>query len=341
MAAALLALLLPQLAAARIGGAAEGILAAVADYAPEEVSGGDHVTASGFTFRVNEADGVATSVSGEGELTDANVRFLGALVGAASGYGGEIAGPVADFLRSRAADLVGMGESPIEVLEYLLHLTVEAPAGAEEPLTLAVRFVPQRLSEDLFGAPARSLGPSDAPYVVREFTDLQCPFCALFAKEGMPVVRRLLERGDVRFEVHHFPLKSIHANAVVAAEALECVAEEGASGANGGGDAAFWAYHDALFENQERWAAKSDPVNTFLQIADEAGVAAAGLGLCVRSGRFSERIEAAYQLAAHTLNLTGTPSIFVGELKLSDYRNFDEYLRLMRLGDALRLEQAP
>ncbi len=337
-------LLLPLLAFstvhAQIGEEPASVLEELADYAPQAAEAEfSYVAASDFTFTVHAVQGVTTAVSGEGPLNDANMRFLGALVGAASGYGEGIAGPVADFFRSRSSDLSGMGEVPIEVMEYLMYVTVEPAAEEGEGATVAIRFQPEVRDEELFGPPAHVLGPADAPYVVREFTDLQCPFCARFLEEGMPVVMELLERGDVRFELYHFPLRSIHPNATAAAEATECVAAEAAAldGAEAG-EQAFWTFHDALFANQERWAGQSDPVNMFVTIATEAGVPAADLGLCVRSGRFNDMVEASYQNAVQDLRLTGTPSVFLGGLKVGDYASMDEYLRLMRLSDALAAE---
>ena len=104
------------------------------------------------------------------------------------------------------------------------------------------------------------------------------------------------------------------------------------------GEAAFCAFHDALFVNQARWASLGDPVNMFVTIATEAGVPAEGLGLCVRSGRYNDLVEASYQNAVQDLRLTGTPSVFVGGLKVGDYASMDEYLRLIRLYDALSAE---
>lgn len=330
---------LPGAAFAQIGEEPQTVLAALADYAPQAAQEpGTYLAASDFLFSVHHVAGVAISVSGQGPLNDANMRFLGALVGAATGYGQGISGPVADFFRSRSADIVGQGEMPIQVVEYLMHVTVEA-GETDQPGTVAVRLEPDVIDESLFGPPAHVLGPADATYVVREFTDLQCPFCARFLEEGMPVVLELMERGDVRFEVFHFPLRSIHPNANAAAEATECVAHEAATqdGFQAGEDA-FWAYHDALFENQARWAGLADPVNMFVTLATEAGVPAGGLGLCVRSGRFTDLVEASYQNAVQDLRLTGTPSVFVGGLKVGDYASIDDYLRLMRLSDALEAE---
>lgn len=326
-------MLVAATAAAQIGLAPSTVLERLADYEPVATAGAaEYTAASGFTFRVHQVDDVTVAVSGEGALNDANMRFLGALVGAATGYGDGISGPVADFFRSRSGDLEGQGEIPIEVVEYIMYVTVTGG----DPRSVAIRFEPDVVDEARFGTPAHTLGPADAAYVIREFTDLQCPYCAMFVERGMPVVMELLERGDVRFEVYHFPLKSIHPNAMAAAEAAECVASEAAAaGGAAAGEEAFWTFHDALFASQSRWSSLGDPVNTFVTIASEAGVPAEGLGLCVRSGRFTALVEASYQNAVQELRLTGTPTVFVAGLKVGDYADVAEYLRLMRLASAL------
>src|SRR5690554_2064442 len=103
-----LLLLAASSAFAALGDPASGIIEALASYEPQPVDDG-YRAANDFTFTIHSASGVATAVSGEAILNDANVRFLGALLGAASGYGPEIAGPVADFFRTRGADLAGAG----------------------------------------------------------------------------------------------------------------------------------------------------------------------------------------------------------------------------------------
>lgn len=318
---------------AQIGNEPSTIMEALSDYAPQAADQPDeYMAASDFTFRVHHQDGVTVAVSGEGTLNDPNMRFMGALIGAASGYGEGIAGPVADFFRNRATDLEGQRDVRIEVIEFVMYVTV---AGGDTR-TVAVRFEPDIVDESRFGPAAHVLGPADANFVIREFTDLQCPFCARFVEEGMPIVHELLERGDVRFEVYHFPLKSIHPNATAAAEAAECVASEAAElGGREAGEAAFWTYHDALFASMGRWAQLGDPVNMFVTIATEAGVPSEGLGLCVRSGRFTAMVDASYENAVQNLRLTGTPTVFLNGLKVGDYSSLEEYLRLMRLSTAL------
>ena len=319
--------------AAQIGNPPITVLSPLSDYQPQPSGqANEYTAASDFTFRMHHVNDVTLAISGEGALNDSNMRFMGALVGAASGYGEGISGPVADFFRNRALDLQGQGEVPIEVVEYVMYVSV----SGGEARTVSLRLEPTVVVQALFGPGAHSLGADDATYVIREFTDMQCPFCARFVEQGMPIVHELLERGDVRFEVYHFPLKTIHPNATAAAEATECVAFEAAQlGGYQAGEDAFWTFHDALFANMSRWAQQADPVNMFVTIAAEVGVPSEGLGLCVRSGRFTEMVDASYENGINNLRITGTPTIFLNGLKVSDYTSIEEYLRLMRLSSAL------
>ena len=319
-----LALLAVPHAVAGLGDPAAEIVAAVASFEPQP-SGDGYVAANDFHFAIESEQGVATSVTGAGTLTDANVRFVGALLGAASGYGSDIAGPIADFFRTRAGDLLGAGELPIQVLEFDLLATVEGPT----PGVLSFVFEPQVVDESLFPATSHYLGSRTARYVIRFFSDFQCPFCADYVETVMPALKAsVLQRDDVRFEMHHFPLRSIHPNANVAAEAAECVAQE--NGAD-----SFWTYHDALFAQQARWSGLIDPVDTLVALAAEQGLATADMGACLRTGRLGDVVESAYVAASQGLLLTGTPTVFLNGLKVGDYSDIDSYLRLMRLSDAL------
>ncbi len=341
LAAALLAALLlsfTAFSAAQIGEPTQDLVAQLEEYTPKSSPDGlSFSAASDFAFSVRSGDGLTLAVSGAGVLNDANVRFVGALIGAASDYGEGIAGPVADFFRSQAAELAGSGEVAIEVMEYLMYVDV----SDDSPRTVKIRFEPQRINADRFAAGAHSLGPADARYVVREFTDFQCPFCGVFAAEGLPLIEsELLPRGDVRFELHHFPLRSIHPNAVVAAEASECVALEAAEADPQAGEDAFWAFQHALFEQQPAWSDLPDPVDAFVVMAAELDLPNAELAACVRSGRVSDAIEEAFVAASQELRITGTPTVFLNGFKVNDYRDLESYLKLMRLSDAFEAEGA-
>ncbi len=79
-------------------------------------------------------------------------------------------------------------------------------------------------------------GTADAPVVVIEFSDFQCPFCKQFT-EGTR--HELVQRfgSNVRMVFKHLPLQPIHPQAMTAAIAAQCAQREGK----------FWEIHDRFF----------------------------------------------------------------------------------------------
>ena len=79
----------------------------------------------------------------------------------------------------------------------------------------------------------KSIGPEEAPVVVMEYGDFQCPYCQQFAAgPGRQLKQNYVDRGQVRFVYRH--LAFIGAESLWAAEASECANEQGR----------FWDYHD-------------------------------------------------------------------------------------------------
>ncbi len=82
-----------------------------------------------------------------------------------------------------------------------------------------------------------SHGPADAPVTIVEFSDFNCPYCARFVRETLPLLRE--NYGDrIRFIYRDFAI--LGPTSVDAAIASECANEQ----------SGFWAYHDLLFANQ-------------------------------------------------------------------------------------------
>ena len=98
-----------------------------------------------------------------------------------------------------------------------------------------------RLTDDV-GPADHVRGHEDAPLVLVEYGDYECPYC----RAAYPIVKeveRLL--GDELTSVfRNFPLTSVHPHAFQAAEAAEAAAAQGR----------FWEMHDYLFEHQRRLA---------------------------------------------------------------------------------------
>jgi protein-disulfide isomerase len=85
-------------------------------------------------------------------------------------------------------------------------------------------------------------GSPDAPVVLVEYGDFECPHCAAAYGVVKKLERDLPDKLAVVFR--QFPLINVHPHAQLAAEASE------AAGAQG----KFWKMHDVLFENQDALA---------------------------------------------------------------------------------------
>ncbi len=157
-------------------------------------------------------------------------------------------------------------------------------------------------------------GPHDSPVTIVEYGDFQCPYCGM----AESVVRQVLaDFGDVRYVWRHLPLRDVHPQAQLAAEAAEAAADQGA----------FWEMHDLLLDRQDA-----------LRPADLARYAAE-LGLDV------ERFTAALRRHEHEARVAddvesadlsgvrGTPTFFINGLRhhgAYDVAGLEEAVRLAR-----------
>jgi protein-disulfide isomerase len=82
-------------------------------------------------------------------------------------------------------------------------------------------------------------GSADAPVILVEYGDFECPY----TRQAFPIVKEIRARlGDtICFVFRNFPLNEIHPHAEHAAEAAEAAAAQNK----------FWQMHDHLFEHQE------------------------------------------------------------------------------------------
>jgi protein-disulfide isomerase len=148
-------------------------------------------------------------------------------------------------------------------------------------------------------------GPADALVTIVESSDFECPFC----KRASPTLRQVEEayRGKVRFAFKHNPLP-FHARALPAAIAAEEARAQG-------GDAKFWAMHDALF------AGPSLDEAGILGAARTAGVDPAKVKDAIASGRHKPRIDRDQRLV-QSIGAPATPTFFVNGRKIAGAQPF-------------------
>jgi protein-disulfide isomerase len=122
---------------------------------------------------------------------------------------------------------------------------------------------------------SRSKGSASAPVTVYEMSDFQCPFCKRFTEQFFPALdKEYIATGKVRWIFINYPLVSLHANAVPAAEFAMCAAREGK----------FWPAHDILFRRQEVWAPLKNPAAFLLSLADSLKLPKARISPCLEKG---------------------------------------------------------
>lgn len=155
---------------------------------------------------------------------------------------------------------------------------------------------------DRFGV---SRGDPDAPVVVREFADYQCPACARFAASVERLFEEYVEPGQVRYVFFDFPLRQ-HDNAVPAALAARCAGDQDA----------YWPMHVALYEGQDRWSGMTDPLPVFLDYARGLELKTEVFRRCMTTGRHRADVQRSLEVARQ-LRISSTPTVFVGNVQLT------------------------
>ena len=183
---------------------------------------------------------------------------------------------------------------------YLHKLISDGFLESEVEEKYAARFVDNKPYDiDVGGAQVR--GEPKAPITIVEFSDFECPHCRM----AEPWLKQILsENADVKLVFMNFPLSS-HPNAAVAAAATVAAGKQGK----------FWAYHDKVFDNQDK-----------LRLPDLLKYAAE-LNLNVE--QFKADLEGAKarvdreRKVGEKLDLQGTPSFFVNGHRASGITSVD------------------
>jgi protein-disulfide isomerase len=166
----------------------------------------------------------------------------------------------------------------------------------------------------LASAELPSRGPATAPVTIHLFSDFECPYCARVA----PVLREIEVEfgGNVRTVWHNFPLPH-HEHAELAAVAGVLVYR-----ARGG--AAFWRFHDAVFE-----AAPYGLDRTIIEfLANQEGVTPATLRAALPTG--ADGRVAADIAAGDLAGVQGTPAFFVNDRMVTGVLPYPEFRALVR-----------
>ncbi len=208
-----------------------------------------------------------------------------------------------------------VGARDFELFEYAVEL---AKAG-----TLADAYVQQQPQQQEAPPPTRgvvevplgdaiAIGDPNAPVIIVEYTDFQCPFCARnFAQTFPRIKENYVDTGVVYYVFKDFPL-SIHPQAEPAAEAARCAnAQE-----------AYLPMHDLLFGRQAEWQNRDDAVDIFIGYASELGLDNNVFTQCMNNHTYLEAIRADFAEGTQ-LGVNGTPAFFLNGYFVSGAQPYD------------------
>ena len=141
-------------------------------------------------------------------------------------------------------------------------------------------------------------GPKDAPVVITEFSDFQCPYCSRF----QPIVKEIIAEypNEVKHVFKNYPL-SFHKDAKNAARAALAAGEQGK----------FWEMHSLLFENFRNL--KEDKLIEYAETV--------GLDMVKFKQDYAktyDEILSEDQAEASKAQVRGTPTIFINGKRLKN-----------------------
>jgi predicted DsbA family dithiol-disulfide isomerase len=163
-----------------------------------------------------------------------------------------------------------------------------------------------------YSAGALHVGDTDGKIKIIEFSDFECPYCALFDDRLDTLMHEF--PGQVAVSFIHFPL-STHKQAMPAALAAECASEQ----------SRFAEMASELFRAQDSLGLQS-----WATFGLRAGISdTVRLNRCIADPRTAAKVSAA-QKKGQKLGVTGTPTVLVNGWRYTYAPPIDTLRRLLR-----------
>ncbi|MDK8486419.1 thioredoxin domain-containing protein [Corynebacterium pseudodiphtheriticum] len=197
--------------------------------------------------------------------------------------------------------------------------------GAEITSNDDILNVHRRNAEDPF-----AMGALDAPVVLSEFSDFECPFCTRFAVETAPKLKeKFVDTGLLRIEWNDLPVNGPHA---------ETGAQAGRAAGNQG---KFYEFHDVLYNNTYDNQTGGHPgydVADYVRFAKEAGIEdLEKFRTEIENEQYRDVVRQALHYAS-SIGMRGTPAFILGDRFISGaqpYEVFEDevYRQLAKVAD--------
>jgi len=152
--------------------------------------------------------------------------------------------------------------------------------------------------------PAGKLGNDDAPIVIVEYSDYQCPFCRRWFDDSKSQLQtEYIDTGKVQFIYKDYPL-SFHPMANTYAEAARCAGDQGK----------YFEFHDKIFLEQGKFGngtISTITTDDIKQWATDLGLNTNEFNSCLDTGKFSSAVQTNFTEGSAS-GVSGTPAFLVG-----------------------------
>jgi protein-disulfide isomerase len=175
-----------------------------------------------------------------------------------------------------------------------IYFSSTAPKNNEpngyNPQNEVINLIPVNDNDHILGNP-------NAPVIIVEFSDSECPYCKDFHKTMKRVMSEYGQSGKVAWIYRQYPIAELHPLAPKQAEGLECASEIG-------GNTKFWDLVNAIYERP----ASSVPLdqNELVKLGASLGLDEKKFSDCVQSGRTALKIQEDAKDAINA-GMRGTP----------------------------------
>lgn len=266
-----------------------------------EASG--RVLRSGQTkVTLDVAGGRVVGVLAEGDMSGV-ARALAVAWGMDESGVAELRGKLADAQIQRLARRGHQQDADEDGTNLLWLRATGQGAKVRYQAYTAVKVLP----ESVFPKTSNVTGAANAPYTLHILSDFQCPACRQLWHGPLKNWRK--QSASYRVFYHHYPL-DYHVNAFPAAQASECAAAQGQ----------FWRYGDLLYTEFAAWSrAKAGQVQgLFGDYARRLKLQAGPFAQCLAAERTRAEVERQL-LGGRKTGLRGTPTVYLGGIKLQSY----------------------
>ena len=163
------------------------------------------------------------------------------------------------------------------------------------------------------------VGDDDAPVTIVKYSDLQCGACAAYDGIITPLLAEY-DESEVQYVYRHFPLRAIHPNADLAAQALEAANELGE----------FQEMKTELFLNQAEWAnlESGEAREVFIGYAESLDLDTDEFETLLDSDQVKSKVERDYQSGV-AIGVSATPTFIVNGRVIKNPNSQDEFKALI------------